>query len=190
MSKSYFPGSKWPAFVYQGTSYDLSPLDEYQIGVVDSGEIQRRIAVTFSAHCFTRKPEPADDSALHYPHSPENRHFCIERYQLSSSLVSHIAHAAGGKVWILDRHRGMRLAIIPTVLHKSIKMFYGIVFDLERVKGLPVDLRMRVITAYPCGENVFVTYGAVGFSRLVTMRIQNKNLKPDTRPRRSRPRLS
>ena len=52
---------------------------------------------------------------------------------------------------------------MPVVTHQGVKVFYGIVFSLDRVKGLPVDLHMRVETAYPCDEKDIVTYGSVRF---------------------------
>jgi len=53
-------------------------------------------------------------------------------------------------------------------------MLYGIVFSLDPVKGLPVDLHMRVKTAYPCDERDIVTFGSVRFRHLVSLRMQRK----------------
>ena len=47
-------------FVHGGITYNLSHLDEYHFTVVDSDAQERRVAVTFSDHCFTRAPKPND----------------------------------------------------------------------------------------------------------------------------------
>ena len=54
-SGPYFQKQPWPPFVYQETVHDLAHLDEYQIQASDSRKVERRIAVTFSDHCFTRE---------------------------------------------------------------------------------------------------------------------------------------
>lgn len=169
---SFFQKSSWPTFVYQGVPYPLTHLDEYAFSVVDTGQVERQIAVTFGDHCFTRSPRPGDDPSLVYPASDRNPGmFCFERYGLSLELVSLIADAVKGKVWTL---RGESFAIIPTVDHAGRPTYYGIIFSLERVKGLPVDLRMRVRTAFPYTEDDPVTYGHVRFRNLVELRVKGK----------------
>ena len=41
------------------------------------------------------------------------------------------------------------VAVIPVVRHNGMPTYYGIVFSLDRVKGLSIDLVMRVRTAFP-----------------------------------------
>ena len=100
MSGPFFRHQSWPAFVYQGQSYEFAHLDEYEVKLVDSEKITRRIAISFSDHCFTREPDANDDPALRYPQSTRpTGHFCLERYYLSLNLRQHIAQAMQGKVW-------------------------------------------------------------------------------------------
>ena len=68
------------------------------------------------------------------------------------------------------------------------KFLYGIVFSLDRVKKLPVDLDLRVSNAFPCDAAEIVTYGSVRFAHLVTLRMQGK--RPNRNFDRHRPRLS
>ncbi len=77
-----------------------------------------------------------------------------------------------GKVWTLQ---GESYAIIPTVRPSGQVMYYGIIVSLDRVKGLPVDLRMRVKTAFPYDRDQPVTYGHVRFPHLVTLRMKGKH---------------
>jgi hypothetical protein len=80
MSGPYFQKQSWPAFIYQGQTDEFTHFDEYEVEVVDSQQTARRIAISFSDHCFTREPEPGDDPALLYPHGTRaNGHFCIKR---------------------------------------------------------------------------------------------------------------
>jgi hypothetical protein len=187
MSGPYFQKRSWTAFVYQGQTYEFTHLDEYEIEVVDSEEKTRRIAITFSDHCFTRQPEGGDDPMLCYPQSSRSPgYFCTDRYRLSLGLVQHIERATQRIVWNI---RDGNFAIIPIVNHQGVKVPYGIVFSLDRVKGLPVDLHMRVETAYPCDEKDVVTYGSVRFAHLVTLRMQGRNPKRILDRHRKRPRM-
>ncbi len=187
MSGAFFRNQSWPAFVHQGQTYEFIHLDEYEVEVIDSEKKTRRIAVSFSDHCFTREPEANDDPALHYPHGTRPAgHFCLERYHLSLNLRQHIAQAMLGKVWNIV---GENFAAIPTVNHQGVLVLYGIVFSLDRVKKRPVDLDMRVRTAYPCDEKDMVTFGTVRFAHLVTLRMQRKRPNRNLDGHRPRPRL-
>ena len=173
MAGPYFQTVSWPAFTYQGVTYSLTHLDEYEFTVKDTDGVERRIAVTFADHCFTRKPEPGDDPALVYPASDRQPgHFCIDRYHLSLALAGHLSQAARGKVWTV---RDDTFAVIPIVDYVGKRMLYGILFSLDRVKGLPVDLHMRIKTAYPCTEKDIQTFGEVRFRHLVALRMKGKN---------------
>lgn len=96
MAGPYFQKTSWAPFCYQGQTYSLDHLDEFEIVVADCGGNDRRIAVTFGDHCFTREPQSVDP-ALVYPDSNRNPgHFCFERYALSLALRDHIATAVAG----------------------------------------------------------------------------------------------
>lgn len=188
MSGPYFHKQSWLPFIYQGTSYTLTHLDEYQIEVTDSAKVVRRIAVTFSDHCFTRKPEPGDDPALLYPASSRNPgHFCVERYQHSLGLAGYIAQAVTHKVWHLG-HEGY--AIVPTVDHQGNRTLYGIVFSLDAVTGLPVHLHMRVKSAHPRDEREIPTFGVIKFAHLVKLRMQGKHPNRIMDKHRPKPRVT
>lgn len=185
MSGPFFQKETWPAFVYQGTTYEFTHLNEYYVEVADSAKVMRRIAISFSDHCFTREPKPGDDPALRYAESSRNPgFFCVERYRLSLDLASHIARALGGSVWNLG-YEGY--AVVPTVDHQGKRTLYGIVFSLDPVTGLPVQLHMRVKSAHPRNSSDIITYGIVKFSQLVTLRLQRKHPKRNVEKGRKRP---
>jgi hypothetical protein len=187
MSGPYFQKQSWPTFTYQGQTYDFTHLDEHEVEVNDSDGTARRIAVSFSDHCFTREPETGDDPGLRYPDSTRaTGHFCLERYQLSLGLSQHIAHAMQGNVWIV---RDAAFAAVPTVNHRGDKVLYGIVFGLERVTGFPMHLHMRIETAYPCDEAALITYGTIRFAHLITLRMQRRSPKRNFNRHRPKPRL-
>jgi hypothetical protein len=174
MPGPFFRSSSWTPFTYQGTVYTLTHLDEYEFSIVDTDGITRAIVVTFSDHCFTRKPEIGDDSDLLYPSSDRNPgHFCFKRYQLSFKLVAKIADAAQGKVW---RVQGENFATLPVQQWDGSSVMYGIIFSLDRVTGLSVQLHMRVKTAYPVDEKdpAPETFGETRFKHLVALRMKNK----------------
>ena len=186
MNGRYFSQSSWPSFIYQGNSYDLSHLDEYQFQITDSAKVDRKITVTFSDHCFTRSPEPGDDPALLYAGSSRNPgYFCVDRYLHSLQIRAHIAQAVSRKVWQLD-HQGY--ACVPTVDHQGRRVLYGIVFALDRVTGLPVDLHMRVRSAHLRDQNEIITFGTVDFSHLVRLRVEGKEPKRIYDKKRKKPR--
>lgn len=189
MSGPYFQKESWPSFLYQGVSYEFTHLDEYEVEVTDSAKVTRRIAISFSDHCFTKDPEAGDDPALRYlPSTRPMGHFCLERYQRSLQLTHLLGEVVLGreKVWIIESDN---FAAIPTVDHRGRRVLYGIIFSLDRVKKLPVDLDMRVRTAYLCDEKEITTYGQVRFSHLVTLRTQGKRPNRNLHRHRPRPRL-
>jgi hypothetical protein len=175
MAGPYFQKARWAPFMFQGAEYPLNHLDEYEFTVKDSDKQDRRIVVTFGDHCFTRNPEPGDDPALVYPTSDRRPgHFCFDRYHHTSGLVGHIrdvAQAGRGQVWTVD---GNNFAIVPVVNHAGKANLYAIVFSLDRVKGLPVHLHMRIKTAHACTDKNIVTFGAVRFRHLVALRMKGK----------------
>lgn len=172
MPGPYFHKAGWPPFVHRGTTYDLAHLSEYEFTVEDTDKQTRTVAVTFTDHCFTREEEPGDDPALFYPGSSRQPGvFCFIRYALALKIRDHIARAAGGSVWNLE---GESFAAVPLVDSSGQSVLYGVIFSLDAVTGLPVQLHMRVRTAYPVDEKELVTYGAVRFKHLVALRMKGK----------------
>jgi hypothetical protein len=191
---AYFQKSPWTPFVHGGTTYDLSHLDEFEFSVTDSNAQERRIAVTFSDHCFTRDYEPNDDPALFYPGGSRTPGvFSFDRYRHSLDIGLHIARAVRGKVWNASRYHGYQenFAAVPTVNHEGKRVLYAILFSLERGgKDLLIALHMRVRTAYPCDERAVPTFGEVRFSNLVALSMQGKSPARITDPHRRKPTLS
>ncbi|MGB8681682.1 MAG: hypothetical protein WCD12_02255 [Candidatus Binatus sp.] len=186
MAGPYFQKKSWPSFVYRGTTHDLIHLNEYELVVVDTGGHERRIAVTFGDHCFTRAPTPGDDPALAYRDSDRRPgNFCFVRYALTFGLRQHINDAVVGRVWNVE---GDHFAAVPEVDSSGKRVSYGIIFSLDRVTGLPVHLHMRIKTAYPINLRL-VTFGSVRFLHLVALRMKGKRPQKDHQRRRKVPRI-
>lgn len=98
-------------------------------------------------------------------------YFCFDRYDHTADLRNYIARATSGTVWTVD---GDSYAVVSIVDHKGTEVQYGIVFSLDRVTGLPVQLHMRVKTAYPRTERSLVTFGSVRFRHLIAPRMKGK----------------
>jgi hypothetical protein len=187
MAGPYFRKESWRPFSYRGNVYTLVHLDEFEITVTDTAGTPRRISVTFGDHCFTKRPVDPDPELV-YPDSDRNPgHFCFDRYALSLALPDHIRTATRGQVW---NAAGDSFAVIPIVDNADREIVYRIVFSLERVKGLPVDLHLRVKTAYPADNTPFATFGSIRFRHLVALVARNQKPKRITDARRKRPRVS
>jgi hypothetical protein len=163
----------WVPFRYQEQTYALDHLDEYVFTAIDSEKIRRNIIVSFSDHCFTRRPEVGDDPALVYPQSDRRPgHFCFERYELSLDLKGYIDRATTGKVYLSEAEN---LAIINTTTSSGLPVYYGIFFNLDRAaRNIPAHLHMRIRTAFPFTTNQPVTHGDIRFSHLMTLRMRRE----------------
>jgi hypothetical protein len=187
MAGQYFRKESWRPFSYKGELYTLDHLDEFEIAVVDTSGTSRRIAVTFGDHCFTKRPVDPDPQLVYSDSDRNPGHFCFDRYALSLDLPNHMLTATQGQVW---NAAGDSFAVIPVVDNAGREIVYRIVFSLERVKGLPVELHMRVKTAYPADNTPFATFGSIRFRHLVALVAKNQKPKRITDERRKRPRIS
>jgi hypothetical protein len=191
MHGPYCQKERWSPFVYQGQPYYLDHLNEYVFCVPDSESKLRKIVVTFGDHCFTRPWTDGDAEELIYPNCSRQSGdyrgcFCIDRYQHSLELRKHIQEAISGKVWKIHDDN---MAIMPTITHHERKVLYSIVFSLDRVKGLPLDLHMRVKSAFPNDRKTTETFGHIRFPRLVTLRMQGKSPQRITDRGRQKPQI-
>lgn len=112
--------------------------------------------------------------------------FCFIRYEHSRSLVGHLEACKTGSVWNVG---GQNLAILPVVTQDGRPLHYAIVFNLIPLKGRkPYHLHMDVVSAYPCdATKEFVTFGDVGFKKLVSLKMARKQLAKNTGANRRRP---
>lgn len=189
MPRPYFQKNPWPDFTYRGTVYSLSHLVEHEITVIDSAKIERSIVVTYNDHCFTEKQKPEIDNELFYPHSSRGKEalFSLERYQLSLALPSLIEDMTKKKTWNVE---GGNYALVPTINHNGEKVLYAIMFTLDPKKGLPIDLHMCILTAYPHSDKELVTYGCLDFSHLVSLRVKRQHPKLIYDRNRKRPKIT
>lgn len=188
MKRFYIQKTSWPDFFYQGRRYSLTHLDECRFSITDHKGIVREVVVTFSDHCFTRKYAAGDAAALVYHGSSRRQgYFSFDRYAHSLQLRTYIEQALNGRIWNAG---GGNYSIIPTVTRGGEKLLYNIVFRLEPVTGLPVDLHMPIRTAYLCEQGPPRTFGEVRFRHLVTLRMQKKHPKEIWNGRRRIPMLT
>jgi len=172
-----------------GNLFEFKHLDEYHLVAQDSEGTDRNIIVVFSDHCFTDKdPEdPLNPQKFLYSSSTRNPgYFCRKRYRHSLSIVQHIEDAKVRSVWNAS---GQNLAIIPMVEENNAPAFYAVVFNLRRWTGSrPYHLRMDVVSAYICDDiSKFATFGEIGFKKLVSLAMKNKQPRQNTNRRRKRP---
>ncbi len=191
MAPPYFKKTPWTPFIHEGCVYDLAHLEEYEFSVIDADATSRRIVVTFSDHCFTRKPLLQDDPKLIYPGASRNPGiFCFVRYEHTQRLPEYITRASNGKVWNVSEYQE-NFAVLPTIDHEGKRIFYAVIFSLERAgKDLPIDLHLRVRSAYPCDKKLPSTFGEIGFTKLVALTMRRKNVPRINDPHRKRPRLT
>ena len=188
MKRPYIQKRSWPDFRYQGRRYSMSHLDEYRFSMRDQKDKVREVVVTFSDHCFTRKHAAGDERALIYPGSSrEQGCFSFDRYAQSLHIRAYIEQALTGRIWNAG---GGDYSIIPTVTRGGEKLLYNIIFRLDPVTGLPVDLHMAIRTAYLCEQAPPRTFGEVRFRHLVTLRMQKKHPKEIWDGSRRIPRLA
>ncbi|MFN6254385.1 MAG: hypothetical protein ACK4Y5_20245 [Acetobacteraceae bacterium] len=181
---------RWSDFTNISTRevLSLSHLNDFSITVnvgSEESEIHVKIAVSFSDHCFTRERRNGDPYYLNFPNcSRRDGVFCIERYNLSITIRDHIVYFSKGDAWIID---GDNCAILPVVESNGEKCFYAIVFSLEKVKGLPFELHMRVKSAYKCDRGPPAIYGTVKFRRLAQLTLEGKRASRVSAHNRKRP---
>lgn len=185
MAKGYLVAAPWPDFVVGDTTYDFSHLNEYTFETVDSDGTTRTIIVSFEDHCFTRKPKGADDTAPVFPGcSRQDGRFCTERFELSKAIQAHIDAASKAKVWSTTSDH----YAVVSIGQGDQSQEYGIVFSLDRVKGLAgVHLHMRIRTAHPRNEEPLDTFGNIRFAHLVKLRMLNQRPNKNFDRHRKRP---
>lgn len=151
--------SKWRPYKDQknGAEFTLSHLDAQTIEIVQAakaGKPERRTPcyITFSHHCFTRKPNNQEIFAPHQIYdepSNEQRLFCHDRYALSKSvLVKLVADKlTDGKTKCFHTDRGTFL-LIETLDQNGNQLSYEIYFDIFKSKSLKNGVYINVRTAF------------------------------------------
>lgn len=183
--KKFYLQDTWGSFLYQGSRFDLTHLDEYQFSIEDSEKISRKIAVTFSDHCFTREFIDGADRGLIFAGGSRNQGiFCAERYSYSLRIREHINYAVSGHIMLSE---GDNYAIVPTVDKNGSSVLYGILFSLDKASGLPFDLHMRVKSAHLRDTKELITHGKTRFSHLVNLRMKGQRPKKNYGSRRHKP---
>ena len=127
---------KWNSFEYQGTTHDLSHLDPFEWHyTTEAGknhpETTYKFHVTFSMHCFTRKPKDGEQIAndLWYQGPKEDRVFCFDRYELSQQLPGIIQDLGDRPCW--HTHHGNYFTI-EVITQGGQAVDYEVYFDVTR----------------------------------------------------------
>jgi len=127
---------KWRPFTYQGTTYDLSQLDPfYWRYTAEAGEKRPertyKFQVTFSMHCFTRKPKAGEHIPidLWYQGPKEKRVFCFDRHELSQQLPEIIQGLGDRGCW--HTHHG-KYFTIKMLTKEGVEVEYEVYFDVTR----------------------------------------------------------
>ena len=181
----------WPPFQHSSGSYCLSHLDSFVLQVQTAAGATRNIRVAFDDHCFTRSYLTGDPDDLIYPNNSRipPGSFCFDRYHYSKGLRNLIQNHTTKKCWVL---RSKSFAIIADVLFNGQKVFYDVIFTMERIKYFSEDMLLQVRSAYHhdlSKPDAINTFGNVKFAHLVDTVMQNKTIKEINDPRRQRPKL-
>ncbi len=127
---------KWNSFSHQGDIYDLShlyPFYWHYTARAGKGHLARtyKFQVSFSMHCFTRKPLADEKIAadLWYVGPVEQRLFCFDRYELSHQLPEIIRSLGERPCW--HTHHGNFFTIELTSQNGQ-KIEYEVYFDVTR----------------------------------------------------------
>lgn len=141
---------QWVDFQHGGKTYSLAHLVPVahvyrRVENNDKPSEAFRVDVTFSLHCFSRRPGDGEvyDSQLMYPNVSEQRLFDLERYEMSKRLPEIIASLPERKI----RQTGHGNYISVDLSHQDgTPIEYDVFFKVKKVgRG---KLELRVESAY------------------------------------------
>ena len=140
-----------------GIEFDLSHLDAQTIEIVqaekaDKPERRTPCRLTFSHHCFTRKPdydEQFSQEQVYIEPSNEQRIFCHDRYALSRSVLIGLVtdKFIDGKTKCFHTNRGTFL-LIETLDQNGEQLSYEVYFDMFKSKSLKDGVYINIRTAF------------------------------------------
>jgi hypothetical protein len=164
----------WGIFESDGQSFDLGHLDEKVI-VVGIGDVDHRILVRFSDHCFTENAVENDQRPVFAESTRSDGRFCLERYNASLSIWEHLERALRSRLWLGEHDRYLMVSV--NVGEGENLRHYIIALTLERLKGrADARLLMRVRTAFlRTPDKHIATFGEVRFTNLVTLTLRGKS---------------
>ena len=174
---------KWRKFSYRGSEYNLSHLHpfEWHYNVQKEHKAPARayrFNVTFSMHCFTRKPLRTEtvDPALYYRGPKESRIFCFARYDLSTQLPDIIRSLGQRVCWHTHHDNFFTVELQDPEGRKS---EYEIYFDVFRSKKGWMTLMIQ--SAYVRDERHETSQPRkrkVRFSVIARARLEKRKLRP------------
>lgn len=143
----------WPAFQYEGQTYDLSHLDAHKVTYTHSmpgkPDILYEFWVTYSFHCFAKSyPEKCQvtQQALMYSAGKDQRPFCFTRYELSRTHLGTIIGNLGAPQ-IKVTHAGYSSYAAHKIINDDGSSFwYFVPFKVYKHEK---KFRIHVTSAYP-----------------------------------------
>ena len=140
-----------------GIEFDLGHLNSQTIEIVQAkkaGKPERRTPchLTFSHHCFTRKPgdeESFSTDQIYNEPSNERRLFCHDRYALSKSVLVGLVNNkfTDGKTKCFHTKRGTFL-LIETLDENGNQISYEVYFDIFKSTSLKNGVYINIRTAF------------------------------------------
>ncbi len=144
--------SRWRPFVFKDQVYDLSHLDAHWVEYQDNREGHEpylyKFKVTYGLHCFTKEnPDLSETEAplWIYKAPQEERHFNIDRYNLSKQLLSIVRSLGEKETFVFHAGYG-NFATVKEINFEGVKTNYFVVFAVFRENNA---LRLHVVSAYP-----------------------------------------
>ena len=161
---------RWPAFICDGVTYDLSHLDAHEV-IFALKDDSYRFIVTYSHHCFAKDcPDGSNiDPKWIYPHGNERRAFHVERYALSKKLPSLMPGLITAKTY----HAGYDNYAFCELIQGETVVYYKITFVIYRSAK---KFRLHISSAYPVGANDYNSKRRVNFASIVNSVARGKKL--------------
>lgn len=141
----------WTNFTKGSVVYDLSHLDQMKFTYVRAGNPQTltpskqlTFLVSFSHHCFSGHIGAQD---WIYPHAPDERYFCVTRYELSKGLPDLIRSLLDSNPYFLKTFFERREQFFYVEQHYKNET-YRLFLEITKPTKNYADIRIDVRSAY------------------------------------------
>ena len=133
----------WGKKKINGTVYDLTHLDPFNMPIGLPGGRETTLQVQFGCHVFTENFTPLHDRALAFSDGRDLRAFCLKRYGYCLSLPSAVKQAVDERVYLDNQGRTHISGELP-----GLEGCYLIGFKLRERQTKKFDAVMQIKTAH------------------------------------------
>lgn len=159
---------RFPLFRHKGQIYDPSHLNDF-IFTYQLSELQCRIRVSFSCHCFTKALDNTPNHLI-YKHGKEKREFCFDRFELSKILPSLVQSLGNATIYESQKRDYLIIKLDNTFAPNQ---HYTIFFNSVKSKSAESDITIYVNSAY-IKQNKLSSAPAIKFNSLLSHILNGK----------------